>query len=126
MDGHSDQSPLLFLSHSRADTDAALGLKRRIEEAPSAQERGLKVWTDKDDLLPGREWQEQLEEIIQKRATAFAVYVGSGGVINWQLMCYKVRRGPGKPHFHPCVASATVSLAFCWPHCREATRCRLH
>jgi hypothetical protein len=73
----------LFLGHSGADTDAALTLKRRIEAAPPARLRGLKVWIDKDDLQAGREWQEQLEEIIERRATAFAVYVGSGGVINW-------------------------------------------
>ena len=71
MNGDSGSAPLLFLSHSGADTDAALALKRRIEEAPSARELGLKVSIDKDDLLPGREWQEQLEEIIEKRATAF-------------------------------------------------------
>jgi hypothetical protein len=79
----SGQSPLLFLSHSGADTEAALALKRRIEAEPSARERSLKVWIDKDDLVPGREWQEQLEDTIERHATAFAVYVGSGGVINW-------------------------------------------
>ena len=83
MNEDSGQSQLLFLSHSGADTEAALTLKHRIEEMPSAREHGLKVWIDKDDLLPGREWQDQLEEIIEKRATAFAVYVGSKGVINW-------------------------------------------
>jgi TIR domain len=81
--GDSVQPPLLFLSHSGADTEAAIQLKRRIEEAPSAKERVLKVWLDKDDLQAGRGWQEQLEDVIEKRATAFAVYVGSGGVINW-------------------------------------------
>jgi formylglycine-generating enzyme required for sulfatase activity len=46
-------------------------------------EAGLKVWFDKDDLQAGRDWQTQLEEAIEKRATAFAVYVGSRGLINW-------------------------------------------
>lgn len=74
---------LLFLSHSGLDTEAARRLKGRIEAAPAAIECGLKVWFDKDNLVAGRGWQEQLEEIMGKRATALAVYVGSGGVINW-------------------------------------------
>jgi TIR domain len=75
--------PLLFLSHSGSDTEAARCLKRRIEEAPVARERGLKVWFDKDHLRPGEAWQPQLEEAIERRATAFAVYVGARGVVNW-------------------------------------------
>jgi hypothetical protein len=79
----SNPTPLLFLSHAGADTEAASQLKRRIEETPSARESGLKVWFDKDDLQAGQDWQAQLEDVIEKRATAFAVYVGSSGVINW-------------------------------------------
>jgi WD40 repeat protein len=75
--------PLLFLSHAGADTEAALALTRAIEEAPDAQAAGLKVWLDKRDLVPGREWQVQLEGAIRRKATAFAVLVDSRGVINW-------------------------------------------
>lgn len=75
--------PLLFLSHAGTDTEAARTLKQRIEEAPEARKRGLKVWFDKDNLRAGESWQTQLEETIGQRATAFAVYVGSRGVINW-------------------------------------------
>jgi TIR domain len=75
--------PLLFMSHSGPDTEAARTLKRRIEAAPVARERGLRVWFDKDDLRPGEPWQPQLEDAIKRRATAFAVYVGARGVINW-------------------------------------------
>ena len=57
--------------------------KQRIEEAPEARKRGLKVWFDKDDLRAGKSWQKQLVEAIGQQATAFAVYVGSRGVINW-------------------------------------------
>src|SRR4051794_35719785 len=76
-------APLLFLSHAGADTEAARKLKQRIEKAPSARERGLKVWFDKDDLHAGVPWQDQLAEAIQRHATAFAVYVGSKGTVNW-------------------------------------------
>jgi hypothetical protein len=65
------------------DTEAARRLKERIEQAPQARARNLKVWFDKDDLRAGESWQEQLEEVIGQRATAFAVYIGTRGVVNW-------------------------------------------
>ncbi len=76
-------SPFIFLSHSGADTGAARELKRRLENSPDARAAGLKVWFDKDDLRPGTPWSAQIAEAIQKNATAFVVYVGSGGVMNW-------------------------------------------
>jgi WD40 repeat protein len=75
--------PLLFLSHSGVDTEGARELKRRIESSPSARQVGLKVWLDKDDLEAGAAWQRQLEQAIKDQCTAFAVYVGSKGVMNW-------------------------------------------
>src|SRR3954447_20230646 len=75
--------PLLFLSHAGIDTEPAYVLKQRIEATPEAQARGLRVWFDKDDLRAGEPWHTQLERVIQQRSTAFAVYVGSHGVVNW-------------------------------------------
>src|SRR5512132_3484291 len=74
---------LLFLSHAGVDTEAARRLKQRLEAAPEAREHGLRVWFDKDDLRAGEPWQAQLEEAIRHRSAAFAVYVGSRGVVNW-------------------------------------------
>src|SRR3954454_22449943 len=82
-DAIQSQPPLLFLSHAGIDTEAACALKQRLEAAPEACEHGLHVWFDKDDLHTGKRWQTQLEEEIQHRSTAFAVYVGSRGVVNW-------------------------------------------
>ena len=76
-------APILFLSHAGVDTAAARRLKERIEQAPEARKHGLRVWFDKDDLRAGESWQAQLEDAIGRRATAFAVYVGSRGVVNW-------------------------------------------
>jgi TIR domain len=76
-------APFLFLSHAGADTEAARKLKQRLEAAPAARERSLKVWFDKDDLRAGESWQVQLEKVVARQATAFAVYVGSKGVVNW-------------------------------------------
>jgi energy-coupling factor transporter ATP-binding protein EcfA2 len=73
---------LLFLSHSGIDTEAARALKARIAAAPTARDDGLSVWFDEDDLQPGEPWQRQLEEAIGA-SHAFAVYVGSKGVVNW-------------------------------------------
>ena len=75
--------PVLFLSHSGADTEAARALKRRIEDSPAAKEAGLKIWFDKDDLRARKSWQKQLAEIIEKKADAFAILLGASGVVNW-------------------------------------------
>jgi hypothetical protein len=75
--------PLLFLSHSGVDTEPARELKRRLLASPEAMAANLKIWFDKDDLVPGRDWQEQLEDAIATRSTAFAVVVGTSGVVNW-------------------------------------------
>jgi hypothetical protein len=75
-------SPFIFLSHSGADSDAARELRLRLLAAPDARAAGLKVWFDKDDLRPGGQWQPQIEQAIAN-ATAFVVYVGSKGVMNW-------------------------------------------
>ena len=75
-------SPQLFLSHAGVDSEAALSLARRLEEAPLAKERGLRVWIDKIDLGTGRRWKQGLQEALAA-STAFAVYVGSRGIVNW-------------------------------------------
>src|SRR5271166_5102401 len=75
-------APFVFLSHTGADTEAAQKLKDRLLAGPDARAAGLRVWFDKDDLRPGTSWSAQIAEAIQQ-ATAFVVYVGSGGVMNW-------------------------------------------
>ena len=77
-----ETAPFVFLSHSGADAEAARELKRRLLAAPDAGAAGLKVWFDKDDLRPGGQWQPQIEQAIAN-TTAFVVYVGSKGVMNW-------------------------------------------
>src|SRR5512132_2714557 len=74
---------LLFLSHAGVDTEAARRLKQRLEAAPEALDHGLRIRFEKDDLCAGPPWQGQLEKAIRHRSTAFAVYVGSRGVVNW-------------------------------------------
>ena len=75
-------SPLLFLSHSGADTEAALALAVRIEDSPEARKLGLKVWVDKRDMRAGTDWKLEIQNALD-RSTGFAVYIGSKGVLNW-------------------------------------------
>jgi hypothetical protein len=72
----------LFLSHAGVDSDAAIALAKRIEDSPEARQRGLKVWINKVDLGAGGRWKDGLQAGLAG-STAFAVYVGSRGVVNW-------------------------------------------
>jgi tetratricopeptide (TPR) repeat protein len=68
----------VFLSHNSKDKPAV----REIAKALRA--RQLRVWLDEDDLVPGRPWQEALEEIIQTTKAA-AVLVGRDGLGPWEV-----------------------------------------
>src|SRR4051812_43364036 len=107
------EHPVLFLSHSGTDTETARELKRRLLASPEAQAAGLEIWFDKDDLLPGQGWQEQLEKIIQTHSTAFAVIVGTKGVVNWvdrEVRVALSRATEGKNYlFIPVFASPNLS-----------------
>jgi hypothetical protein len=72
----------LFLSHAGIDSEAALRLAQRLEESEEAKAHGLKVWIDKTHLGAGGRWKDALQSALAK-STAFAVYVGSRGVVNW-------------------------------------------
>src|SRR5215218_2207281 len=108
--------PLLFLSHAGADVEAARRLRARLEAAPDARAAGLRVWFDKDNLRPGVPWQDQLGEAIERHATAFAVYVGSKGTVNWVgaevrlALSRAVTNGSSFP-FVPIIAAAADSAA---------------
>jgi hypothetical protein len=71
----------LFLSHAGIDGDAALALAQRLEDAARASGEELVVWIDRRDLGHGP-WLDQIDSGF-KASTAFAVLVGTGGVINW-------------------------------------------
>ena len=67
----------VFLSHNSKDKPTV----RRLGEELKA--RGLAVWLDEWELVPGRLWEETLEEIV-KTAEAAAVLVGKDGMGPWQ------------------------------------------
>jgi TIR domain len=64
----------VFLSHNSKDKPAV----RQIAEA--LEGRGLRVWLDERELVPGRRWISELEKIIETVRTV-AVFVG---VVPWE------------------------------------------
>lgn len=67
----------VFLSHNSKDKPVV----RKLAEVLRA--RGLKVWLDEWELVPGRPWQEALEEVIETTRST-AVLVGKDGLGPWQ------------------------------------------
>jgi nucleotide-binding universal stress UspA family protein len=67
----------VFLCHNSKDKP----MVRQLGEA--LKKRGLRVWLDEWELVPGRPWQEALEEIVQT-TNAATVLVGNDGIGPWQ------------------------------------------
>ena len=67
----------VFLSHNSADKPTV------IELATILQQRNLRVWLDAWELVPGRPWQEAIEQVIAT-ATSAAVLVGKDGIGPWE------------------------------------------
>lgn len=67
----------VFLTHNSKDKPAV----RKI--AVALRERGLKVWLDEWELVPGRPWLEATEKAIESSRCA-AVLVGRDGLGPWE------------------------------------------
>ena len=67
----------VFLCHNSSDKPLVRSLATQLKE------RGFSVWLDEWELIPGRPWQEALEETIDKIASA-AILVGPDGLGPWQ------------------------------------------
>ncbi len=72
----------VFLSHNSKDKPEV----RRIGEALKG--RGLRVWLDEWELIPGRRWIPELEKALQTTKTA-AVMVGENGFGRWEQPEYE-------------------------------------
>jgi nucleotide-binding universal stress UspA family protein len=68
----------VFLSHNSKDKVTVRQL------AESLQARGIMVWLDEWELVPGRPWQDALEEVIATTRAA-AVLVGGDGFGPWEI-----------------------------------------
>ena len=71
-----DETFDVFLSHNSKDKPVVRQIQGMLEA------RGLKVWIDEKDLVPGRRWIPALEDAIQKTIT-FAVCIGENGIGPW-------------------------------------------
>jgi hypothetical protein len=67
----------IFLSHNSKDKPAV----RRLGKALT--KRGLRVWLDEWELVPGQTWQDALEQII-KTVKAAAVLFGPAALGPWE------------------------------------------
>jgi len=56
----NESIPLVFISYAKEDEDNADQLYQGLKE------RGLKPWMDKEDILPGQEWELQIRKAIDK------------------------------------------------------------
>jgi len=55
-----NQENTVFISYAREDFDAAKRLQKDLKDA------GLNTWLDKEELLPGQNWENQIENAITK------------------------------------------------------------
>ncbi len=67
----------VFLSHNSMDKPAV------IELGEALRERGVRVWLDQWELVPGRPWQKAIEEVIET-VTSAAVLIGKDGIGPWE------------------------------------------
>ncbi|HEX4499227.1 MAG TPA: TIR domain-containing protein [Thermoanaerobaculia bacterium] len=67
----------VFLSHNSKDKPAVRELAKALRA------RGLRVWLDEWELVPGRPWQEALGRVIET-AGASAILIGKDGIGPWQ------------------------------------------
>jgi GTPase SAR1 family protein len=67
----------VFLCHNGEDKPAVRWTARRLRE------HGILPWLDEAELIPGRPWQEELEQQIGQIRAA-AVFVGPSGIGPWQ------------------------------------------
>ncbi len=67
-----------FLSHNSKDKATVRQLAHALKS------RGLRVWLDEEQLVPGRSWQEEVEQIIHTSRTA-VVLIGKDGLGPWEI-----------------------------------------
>lgn len=79
LDSHARQALVfdVFLSHNSRDKEVVRRLAQKLKA------RGLAVWFDEWELIPGRPWREALEDTIRTARSAI-VLVGGGGVGPWE------------------------------------------
>ena len=75
--GFEDRGFDVFVSYNSRDRARVMAV------AEGLRERGLRVWIDQWELVPGRPWQEALEETIST-VTSAAIMIGPDGMGSWE------------------------------------------
>jgi len=57
---------LIFISYAREDFDSAKKLYNELKNANELKKAGLKPWLDKEDLVPGTDWEQEIKKAIRK------------------------------------------------------------
>jgi hypothetical protein len=68
----------VFMSYNHVDLNVVRKLGNMLKD------RGLRVWLDEWELVPGRPWQETLEDAIEGSKTV-AVLIGEMGLGSWEI-----------------------------------------
>jgi len=68
----------VFFSHNSADKPLVRKLAFELEQ------RGVRVWLDERELVPGGSWQDELERVIETIPAA-AVLIGPSGIGPWEV-----------------------------------------
>ncbi len=73
----------VFLSHNSRDKEAVERIARRLKYET------IDPWFDKWCLTPGGDWQDELADGL-RRSSSCAVFVGPGGIGDWERLEFKV------------------------------------
>jgi len=69
----------VFLAHNSQDKPQVRAIANKLKR------RGLKVWLDEEQILPGRPFQDVIQKALQNVRCA-AIFIGSGGLGKWQIL----------------------------------------
>lgn len=69
----------VFLAHNSQDKPQVRAIANQLKR------RGLKVWLDEEQILPGKAFQDVIQQALQKVRCA-AIFIGLGGLGKWQIL----------------------------------------
>jgi hypothetical protein len=69
----------VFLAHNSQDKAQVRAIANKLKR------RGLKPWIDEEQILPGRPFQDVIQQAIQDVKSA-AIFIGPGGLGKWQIL----------------------------------------
>ena len=69
----------VFLAHNSQDKPEVKAIASQLKR------RGLKVWIDDEQILPGRPFQDVIQQALQNVKSA-AIFIGTEGLGKWQIL----------------------------------------